>query len=219
MMNRKCLLLALLLAGSQCVAAAGGTKVPNEQYKAAQKEAATRYAEDKKLCAEETSSSARMQCLRDAKADYNKALADAKKASVSSAATAAPAESKAATPAPGAARQAARACAECGKVVDVVMSKKEGKAGALGVIGGGVAGALLGNQVGSGSGKTAATIAGAAGGAYAGHKVEEKMKETKIWTVRVKLDSGEERALEFDKEPSVKSGDLVKVSGSAITPR
>ena len=218
-MNRKYLLIALLLSGSQCVVAAGDTKAQNGQYKAAQNEAATRYAEDKKLCAEETNSSARMQCLRDARADYDKALAEAKKAVASTAAIAPSTDPKAVAPARSAAKQTTPVCTDCGKVVGVVMSKKEGKAGPIGVIGGGVAGALLGNQVGSGTGRTVATIAGAAGGAYAGHKVEEKMKETKVWAVRVKLDSGEERVIEFDHEPGVKSGDLVKVSGNTIIRR
>jgi outer membrane lipoprotein SlyB len=160
-----------------------------------------------------------MQCLRDAKADYNKALAEAKKAAASTAASAPATDPKAAAPVPSAAKHTAPVCADCGKVVGVVMSKKEGKAGALGVIGGGVAGALLGNQVGSGTGKTVATVGGAAGGAYAGHMIEEKLKETKVWAVRVKFDSGEQRVIEFDHEPGVKSGDLVKVSGSTITPR
>jgi hypothetical protein len=50
-----------------------------QQYAEASRQAAARYADDKKLCAEETSSSARMQCLRDAKAVYNGALDSAKK--------------------------------------------------------------------------------------------------------------------------------------------
>ncbi len=203
MMNRKYLLFVLLLAGSQLVAAAGDVKAQDERYKVAQKEAATRYAADKQLCAEESNSSKRMQCLRDARADYDKALAQAKKLA----------------PAKNVAKQKAPVCTDCGKVLGVIMGKKEGKGGPLGVIGGGVAGALLGRQVGSGSGKDVATIAGAAGGAYAGHKVEEKLTATKFWSVKVKLDSGEERTLEFDHEPGVKSGDLVKVTGNTITRR
>ncbi len=41
---------------------------------------------------------------------------------------------------------------------------------------GGVAGGLLGHQVGGGKGKTIATVAGAAGGAYAGKKVQENQQ-------------------------------------------
>lgn len=203
MMKRKYLLFVLLMSASPFVAAAGDGKVQGDPYHAAQKTAASRYEADKKLCAEESNSSSRMQCLRDARAEYDKALAEAQKLA----------------PAATAAKQKTAACADCGTVVGVVMGKKEGKGGPVGVIAGGVAGALLGSQIGSGSGKNVATIAGAAGGAYAGHKVEEKMTETKFWSVRVKLDSGEQRVFEYDHEPGVKSGDLVKVSGNTLTKR
>lgn len=41
---------------------------------------------------------------------------------------------------------------------------------------GGVAGALLGSQIGGGNGKTAATIVGAAAGGYAGNRVQKNMQ-------------------------------------------
>ena len=41
---------------------------------------------------------------------------------------------------------------------------------------GGVAGGLLGNQIGGGKGRTIATVAGAAGGAYAGKKIQENQQ-------------------------------------------
>ncbi|MEO8280017.1 MAG: glycine zipper 2TM domain-containing protein [Ideonella sp.] len=47
---------------------------------------------------------------------------------------------------------------------------------------GGVAGALLGNQIGGGSGKTLATIAGAAAGGYAGNRVQKNMQNNDVTT-------------------------------------
>lgn len=41
---------------------------------------------------------------------------------------------------------------------------------------GGVAGGLLGHQVGGGKGKTLATVAGAVGGGYAGKKIQENQQ-------------------------------------------
>jgi outer membrane lipoprotein SlyB len=202
-MNQLSSLFLLLLAGSQFPAIASDSNSPNAVYKAAQKEAASQYAADKKLCAEESTSSVRMQCLRDAKAEYTRALAAAKQK----------------LPADSRAKPGVAACADCGKVVGVTMGTKEGKGGPIGIIGGGVAGALLGHQVGGGTGKDVATIAGAAGGAYAGHKAEEKLRSTKFWSVRVRLDSGEERTFEFDHNPGVSSGDLVTVSGGNVTRR
>ena len=203
MMRRQLLYLVLLLAGSQFPAIAADVRSPNERYEAANKDAAARYEADKKLCAEEATSAVRMQCLRDANAEYTKALTAAKNNLA--------AETKA--------KPAAAVCADCGKVAGVTMKTKEGKGGPIGLIGGGVAGALLGHQMGGGRGKDVATIAGAAGGAYAGHKVEEKMTSSKVWSVLVVLDSGEQRTFEFDHEPGVASGDLVRVSGSTIVRR
>jgi outer membrane lipoprotein SlyB len=202
-MNRLSSLFLLVLASSQVPAIASNANSPNDAYKTTQKAAASQYAADKKLCAEESTSSVRMQCLRDAKAEYTKALAAAKQKLA----------------ADGKAKPSVATCAECGQVVGVTMGTKEGKGGPIGIIGGGVAGALLGHQVGGGIGKDVATIAGAAGGAYAGHKVEEKVRSTKFWSVRVRLDSGDERTFEFDHDPGVSSGDLVKVSGGSVTRR
>lgn len=51
-----------------------------------------------------------------------------------------------------------------------------------GTVIGGVAGALLGNQIGGGTGKTVATIAGGAGGAYAGNRVQDNMQKNDVVT-------------------------------------
>lgn len=161
--------------------------------------AAARYEADKKLCAEASTSSVRMQCLRDARAEYDKALAAA---------------------APTATRTvAATTCRDCGKVTSVAVVEKKGEGGPIGVIAGGVAGALLGNQIGGGTGKTVATVAGAAGGAYAGHKVEEHVRTTKVWAVKVRMDSGDQRSFEFAQDPGYKAGDPVRLSGTSIVRR
>ncbi len=47
---------------------------------------------------------------------------------------------------------------------------------------GGIAGGLLGSQVGGGSGKTLATIAGAAAGGYAGNRVQKNMQQNDVTT-------------------------------------
>lgn len=197
------LILTLMMAGLTSAAALAAELTPKAQYEAEKKEAATRYAEDRKLCAEETTSSARLQCLRDAKAEYNKALAAAK---ANLAAPAQPSKSVA-------------VCAECGKVIAVNVGEKEGEGGLVGLIGGGAAGALLGRQVGKGTGRDIATIAGAAGGAYAGREIEQKMRTTKFWTVTIRFDNGTERTFNFDHDPGFAIGDLVKSSGDSVVRR
>ncbi|MES2126997.1 MAG: glycine zipper 2TM domain-containing protein, partial [Pseudomonadota bacterium] len=172
-------LLAIVLAGLSVTAQA---TTPKEQYAIDSKAATTRYADDKKICADESDSSKRMQCLRDAKAENTKALSAAK-------ATLA------------AASKHAGACLECGKVTAVHMKEKDGEGGALGLIAGGAAGALLGHQVGGGRGRDVATVAGAVGGAYAGKKVQEKATATKVWTVDVQYDDGSKGSYNFDHDP------------------
>lgn len=194
MKRRFLMLLALLSAG----AAFAADDVA--------KKAADRYAEDQKLCADESTSSRRMQCLRDAKEEYNKALgvAEVKPATATSAAAVATPASAVAAP-----------CNECGKVTTVRVTENKGKGGPIGMIAGGVVGGLLGHQVGAGRGKDVATVAGAAGGAYAGHKVEEKMTSSKTWAVSVKFENGDERVFNFDKDAGFATGDPVKAVGTS----
>jgi outer membrane lipoprotein SlyB len=156
-----------------------------------------RYAEDRKLCADEPSSSTRMQCLRDARAEYDKATG-----------------AVAVQPAAGAGY-----CAGCGKVVSVRLVEKEGEGSAAGMVAGGLVGALLGNQIGKGGTRDIATIAGAAGGAYAGNKIEQNAKSVKRWDVAVRFDNGEEKTYSFDKDPGFSPGSEVKASSGSIVPR
>jgi outer membrane lipoprotein SlyB len=198
--------LALMSLATVCAAA---NEAPPSAAEAAKKEAASRYSDDQKICADESTSGRRMQCLRDAKAEYDRSLnaAESKPATVI----------KAGPPPPPPA--GAPVCNECGRVTGVRVIEKEGDTGAAGIIAGGVVGGLLGNQVGKGRGKTVATVAGAAGGAYAGNKIEGKMKTTKTWTVSVRFDNGSERNFNFQSDPGLMAGDAVMASGSGIVRR
>lgn len=162
------------------------------------KEAKARYEADKKLCADEASPEARLQCRRDAQAVYDKALAASKASKVTSS------------------KATQAACAECGHVSAVKVHEKAGDSNAVGLIAGGVAGAVLGRQVGGGMGKDLATIAGAAGGAYAGKKIQENMNTSKVWTVSVKYTNGQTANFEFAQDPGLAVGDAVKNSGNTL---
>lgn len=181
---------------------------PTAQYAYDTQQASTRYADDKKLCAEESSSKARMQCLRDAKSEHEQAIRDAKAAQKAG-------NSYASQPS----KKPQQICADCAKVLAVNVADKAGEGGALGMIGGGVAGALLGRQVGGGLGKDLATLAGAAGGAYAGKQVEGHMKNAKTWTVTVQYETGAKADFAFDQDPGLAAGDLVRNSGNGIVRR
>ncbi|MDH4479868.1 MAG: glycine zipper 2TM domain-containing protein [Rhodoferax sp.] len=206
------LVFAVSSVGVAHAADAAAPLSPKAQLAADNKAAAARYESDKKLCADETSSVARLQCRRDAKAEYDDALTEAKaRMAVASqangtASTALPAK---APPAP--------ACMDCGKVIAVAVTEKAGEGGPLGMIAGGAAGALLGHQIGGGTGKDLATIAGAVGGAYAGKKIEERAKTHTVWSVSVQFEDGSKRSYEFAQEPGYRVGDAVKKSGETIT--
>jgi outer membrane lipoprotein SlyB len=199
-------LAALLVAAFALSAQAQTPMTPKSQLAADTKAAALRYTSDKTLCNDEANGDARLQCRRDAKAQYDKALADARARSAAASATTK-------TPVAG---KAAPVCAACGKVRSVSSQEKSGEGGAVGLIAGGVAGALLGNQVGQGVGKDLATIAGAAGGAYAGKKIEGKAKSHTVWSVAVEFEDGSKGSYEFDQDPGLKAGDAVKKSGTTV---
>ncbi|MES2948624.1 MAG: glycine zipper 2TM domain-containing protein [Pseudomonadota bacterium] len=200
--------LALLaLTHSSWAAAAAPSQLATDT-KAAQ----TRYDADKKLCNDETTSTARLQCRRDAKSEYDQAIATAKAQAATAhavAPTASPARGPATAP-------AAAACSDCGQVLAVTVTEKAGEYSPVGIIAGGALGALLGNQVGGGTGKDIATVAGAVGGAYAGKVLEEKYKTHKVWTVTVLYGNESKASFDFTKDPGLKVGDRVKNTGNTI---
>jgi len=119
------LMLAAGLAQAQ-TAATTAPLTPSQQYAADSKQLQARYQSDLSICNSETDSAGRMQCKRDAKTEYDKALAEAK----ARAGAAAPAKSEA-------------LCADCGRVTAVATREKEGEPSAAGLIAGGIGGALL----------------------------------------------------------------------------
>jgi uncharacterized protein YcfJ len=168
--------------------------------------AQTRYEADLKLCADETAAEARLQCRRDARAIYDKAM--------KTPAAAAPA----AAPAPAAKASTANAgpCMVCAKVTSIARVEKAGEANTAGMVAGGLAGALLGRQVGGGFGKDLSTIAGAAGGAYAGKKIQENMNKSTVWRVSVAYDDGRTGQFDFAQDPGFSVGDAVRQEGTTL---
>ncbi len=64
---------------------------------------------------------------------------------------------------------------EYGRVsnIEVVRTEEKGKGSGAGAVIGGIAGAVIGRQIGGGSGRDLATAAGAIGGAVVGNNVEK----------------------------------------------
>ncbi len=186
--------VALLFA---CVSNMAQATTTKEQYEMDRRDADMRYAEDRAICNDERNQGQRMKCLRTAKAENTAALASAKSKLNG--------------------QSGKMACLDCGNVTAVNMSERRGESNALGMLAGGAAGALLGNQVGGGSGRKVATVAGAIGGAYAGKKIQESANGSKVWTVEVQYDNGQRGSFSFDRDPGVQRGDRVKNAGQSIT--
>ncbi|AGX87149.1 glycine zipper 2TM domain-containing protein [Candidatus Symbiobacter mobilis] len=199
---RHALYLSYLAAAVLACTAASVWAQTAPTAKEARAAAKARLEADKKLCADESASAARMQCRRDAQTEYERALA---------AITATPAK-----PAASALQTTTSYCIDCGRVISVTVTDQPSDHNTVGMIAGGVAGALLGRQVGSGRGKDLATIAGAAGGAYAGKKIQENLNTTKVWTVRVEFGGAEPSNYGFSEDPHLVAGDVVQRSGNTI---
>ena len=84
-----------------------------------------------------------------------------------------------------------------------------------GTVLGGIAGGVIGHQIGSGRGKTVATIAGTIGGAVIGHEVEKKVNGSR-YRITVRLDSGSTVILEDSGEVELRVGDRVRVENDRL---
>jgi outer membrane lipoprotein SlyB len=81
----------------------------------------------------------------------------------------------------------------------------------MGIVGGGVAGAIAGNQFGKGSGNTAATIGGALIGATAGAFAEKALKSQTGTEYVVQLDNGQTMTVVQGPNPAFSVGQNVYV--------
>lgn len=96
--------------------------------------------------------------------------------------------------------------------IQLVRSGGSGASGA-GAVAGGLAGALLGNQVGSGSGRSAATVAGAVGGALLGNEVEKNRNQAReTYQVNVRFDNGDYRSIMQDSVSDLRVGNRVRLA-------
>jgi outer membrane lipoprotein SlyB len=112
--------------------------------------------------------------------------------------------------------QSRQVCANCGTVESVHAVQQQGQGGAVGMVGGGVVGALVGSQIGHGSGKTIAEVAGAAGGAYLGNEVQKKVTTTTHYNVVVRLENGGSQTISYPTQPAFSVGSRVRVENGTL---
>ncbi|RYX90427.1 MAG: glycine zipper 2TM domain-containing protein [Comamonadaceae bacterium] len=121
-------------------------------------------------------------------------------------------------PPPQQQRPVARACLNCGVIEAINPVEQKGDGSFVGLIGGGLAGAVLGNQVGKGSGRTAAQILGAVGGAYAGREIEKNVRKTTHYEVITRLETGATQSIVLDNAPEFRVGDRVRIENNTLMP-
>jgi outer membrane lipoprotein SlyB len=118
-----------------------------------------------------------------------------------------------------AAPESGRTCANCGVVESIVPVEVKGGGSGLGMVAGGVTGALVGTQIGRGNGNAVATIAGAAGGAFAGNEIEKNMHKTMRYQVRVRMPDGSSRTTYQSTAPEFAVGDKIKIMHGQVVVR
>lgn len=97
--------------------------------------------------------------------------------------------------------------------------KDAGESTAAGPIVGGIAGAVLGNQIGKGHGsQKVITVLGAAGGAFAGRAIEKQARGTTHWEVDVRRDDGTNETVRSDVAPSYQPGQRVRLIDGRLQP-
>jgi outer membrane lipoprotein SlyB len=84
-----------------------------------------------------------------------------------------------------------------------------------GTVIGGIAGGVLGHQVGSGRGNDAATVVGAIGGAVVGHEIE-KNNRPDVYRIRVRLDGGGYQTVTQDNASDLRIGDRVRIDNDRL---
>jgi outer membrane lipoprotein SlyB len=108
-------------------------------------------------------------------------------------------------------------CNDCGTVQAVKLEKRKGEGGAVGIVGGAVAGGLIGNQFGKGDGKKLATVGGAVAGGFVGNEVQKRVTSKEVWVTQIKMRDGSLRTFEHEAQPGWKTGQVVKVQGKTVT--
>lgn len=108
-------------------------------------------------------------------------------------------------------------CMGCGRVESVRMVEENSpEANAPGMIIGGLAGGLLGNQIGGGSGRTVATVLGALAGGAVGNEVGRNHNRRMVWITSVRLDNGSVQNFANPQRPQVDVGQRVRVEGDQL---
>lgn len=110
-------------------------------------------------------------------------------------------------------------CLDCGVVANVRQVNNEAKPSGAGAVIGGLAGAVLGSNIGRGNTRTVASIAGAIGGGLLGNTIEKSRSQTTSYEVSLRMDDGSTHTIASEAMPSWRIGDKVRLDSGAIVSR
>jgi outer membrane lipoprotein SlyB len=112
---------------------------------------------------------------------------------------------------------ASNRCEQCGVVSDVRQIQTQKESSPLGMVIGGIAGGVIGNQFGGGSGKALTTVAGAVAGGAIGNQVGKNNGGPDVaWQVTIKLDDGRYATVTQAADPQVRPGDYVQIRNNLV---
>jgi outer membrane lipoprotein SlyB len=103
-----------------------------------------------------------------------------------------------------------------GVVESVREVEDKGDAKGIGAVGGGVAGAVLGHNIGDHN--KLVTVLGAAGGALLGNQIEKQARATKHWELTVRYENGGTQTFNSDTQPFWHQGDRVRYYEGKLQP-
>jgi outer membrane lipoprotein SlyB len=103
-----------------------------------------------------------------------------------------------------------------GTVAAVREVEQKGEGKGLGAVGGGLAGAVLGHNIGDHN--KLVTVLGAAGGAFVGNQIEKQARATKHWELTVNFDDGTTQTMSSEAQPFWHQGDRVRLYEGKLQP-
>lgn len=103
-----------------------------------------------------------------------------------------------------------------GVVESVREVEVKGDAKGIGAVGGGVAGAVLGHNIGDHN--KIVTVLGAAGGALLGNHIEKTVRTEKAWEMTVRYNDGTSQSFQSKEAPVWHQGDRVRLYEGKLQP-
>ena len=103
-----------------------------------------------------------------------------------------------------------------GTVESVREVEVKGDSKGVGAVGGGLAGAVLGHNIGDHN--KLVTVLGAAGGALIGNQIEKQARATKQWEMTVRYDDGSTQVFQSEQAPFWHQGDRVRYYEGKLQP-